>query len=142
MPRPKRRLCVTEKDRLRLLDMIEDLRASRRKSNPYLDALEGEILKARVVDAEHVPEDAVTMNSRVRVRDLDTDETETYRIVYPEDAGSEDDALSVFAPVGTALLGFRVGDTVEWPVPDGVRHIRIEELLYQPEAYARNSGDE
>ena len=136
----RRRLYITEADRERLLDLIADQRATMRGSNVYLDALEGEITKAKVVDAEHVPEEAVTMNSRVRVRDEDTGETETYRIVYPEDAGSSDDALSVFAPIGTALFGFRVGDTVTWKVPDGKRRIKIEELLYQPEAYARKAS--
>ncbi len=123
------------------MDLIADHRNATRTSNAYLDALEAEIAKAKVVAPDQVPPDAVTMNSRVRVRDVDTDETETYRIVYPDDAGAEDDALSVFAPIGTALFGFRVGDTVTWKVPDGRRRIRIEALLYQPEAFARAEAE-
>ena len=72
------------------------------------------------------------MNSTVRLRDLETGEEETYTLVYPDEADIGENKLSVLAPVGTALLGYRAGDVVEWPVPAGVRRFRIEEVVSQP----------
>jgi regulator of nucleoside diphosphate kinase len=77
--------------------------------------------------------DVITMNSTVRLRDLDTDETFEYTLVYPQDANTDEDKVSVLAPVGTALIGNRVGDEIEWPVPSGTIHLKVEEVTYQPE---------
>jgi regulator of nucleoside diphosphate kinase len=74
------------------------------------------------------------MNSTVRVGDLETGEEETYTLVYPEEADIEANRLSVLAPVGTALIGYRAGDVVEWPVPAGVRRFRVEAVLFQPKS--------
>ena len=79
-----------------------------------------------------LPPDVVTMGSTVRLRDLETGEEETYTLVYPDEADIEANRLSVLAPVGTALLGYRAGDVVEWPVPAGVRRFRIEEVVSRP----------
>jgi len=76
----------------------------------------------------------VTMNSKVILRDLDISEEMNYCLVFPKDADIASGAISVLAPVGTAILGYREGDIVEWPVPSGKRRIRIEKILYQPEA--------
>ncbi len=83
---------------------------------------------------ERIPPDVVTMNSRVVLRDLDSDETMTYTLVFPKDADIGAGAISVLAPVGTAIIGYAVGAVIEWPVPGGIRRIRIEQILYQPEA--------
>jgi regulator of nucleoside diphosphate kinase len=64
---------------------------------------------------------------------LDSDETEEYELVYPADADMAHNRISVLAPIGTAILGYRLGDVIEWPVPAGLRRIRVEEVLYQPE---------
>ena len=69
------------------------------------------------------------MNSVVRVRDLDWDETETFTLVYPIEADIARNQISVLAPVGAALLGYREGDLIEWPVRDGVRRLRVKKVL-------------
>jgi regulator of nucleoside diphosphate kinase len=74
------------------------------------------------------------MNSKARLRDLETNEEMIYTLVFPEDANVEEDKISVVAPIGTAMLGQRVGDEFEWEVPAGTVRLRVEELLYQPEA--------
>ncbi|NUM60709.1 MAG: GreA/GreB family elongation factor, partial [Ignavibacteriaceae bacterium] len=61
-----------------------------------------------------------------------------YTIVYPEFADSSKNKISILAPVGTALLGYKVGDIVEWSVPAGKRKFRIKEMLYQPEAAVKS----
>jgi hypothetical protein len=65
-------------------------------------------------------------------------ESNTYSLVFPTEADSEEGKISVLAPIGTAILGYRQGDTIEWPVPSGVRKLKVEEILYQPES----SGDD
>ena len=73
------------------------------------------------------------MNSTVRLRLMGSKEVETYTLVYPEGADIAEGKLSVLAPIGTAILGYRVGDIVQWQVPSGEIKLRIEELVYQPE---------
>jgi len=60
-----------------------------------------------------------------------------YTLVFPSDADLKNGKLSVLAPIGTALLGYRQGDIFNWKVPGGTMKIKVLEILYQPEA----SGD-
>lgn len=101
---------------------------------PMVAALERELERGDVVAPREVPKGVVTMNSRVRFRDLASRERETYTLVYPADADVENGRLSVLAPLGAALLGARVGDVVECRTPGGVRRLTVERVLYQPEA--------
>jgi regulator of nucleoside diphosphate kinase len=95
-------------------------------------ALAGELRRARIVPRSELPADVVTMNATVRMHELGTGEEETYTLVYPDEADIEANRLSVLAPVGTALLGYRAGDVVEWPIPAGITRFRVEEVLFQP----------
>jgi regulator of nucleoside diphosphate kinase len=74
------------------------------------------------------------MNSRLSVRDLDSGKVSTFTLVFPSDADVEQDKISVLAPLGTAVLGYRLGDTFEWKMPGRVRRLNLEQVLYQPEA--------
>lgn len=74
------------------------------------------------------------MHSQVRIRDLGTDETETFTLVYPDEADIEQGKVSVLAPIGTALLGTHVGQVIEFGVPAGIRQLEVVQILYQPEA--------
>lgn len=99
-----------------------------------LQGLEAELSRAQVVASSEIPQDVVVMNSKVRFIDLDTGEEMTYTLVFPEEANIDQNRISVLAPIGTALLGYRVGDTLEWEVPAGLRRLKVTEILYQPEA--------
>jgi len=68
------------------------------------------------------------------MRDLDSGAEMITQLVFPGDADLKQNKISVLAPIGTALIGYRVGDTVEWQAPAGVKRMKIEEILYQPEA--------
>ena len=129
-----RSLILSDADRQRLEALIDSARMDSRVREDYLAALEAELRRARVMAVGKVPADVVTMNSVVRLRDLDSDETEEYELVYPADADAENNRISVLAPIGTAILGYRLGDVIEWPVPAGLRRLRVEEVLYQPES--------
>ena len=133
-PRP---IVVTRPDLERLRILIEAARARRKWEEMHLLALADELESAEVVEPDSVPPDVVTMRSRVRVRDMVSGEAATYTISYPVEANLEAGRLSVLAPIGTALLGYREGDVIEWPVPGGVRVLKIEKLEHQPEAAAR-----
>ena len=128
----ERGIYIADDDRARLDALLRRAIDRDPAGAQYLAALAGEVRRARVVPRSQIPPDVVTMNSTVRLRDLETDDEETYTLVYPEDADIEANRLSVLAPVGTALLGYRAGDVVEWPVPAGVSRFRIEDVVSQP----------
>ena len=121
---------ITEADMQRLRPLIEGMKNSR----DDLRALEAELKQARVVTPADVPPDVITMNTKARLRDLDTGEEMVFTVVFPGQASIEHDRISVVAPIGTAMLGHRVGDEFEWQVPAGLVRLRVEEVLYQPEA--------
>lgn len=129
-----RNLYITEFDKSRLEELIAVAKEFGDHDRKDLESLAEELEKAEVVSPKDVPADVVTMNSKVLIRDLDTSEEMTYVLVFPRDANIDAGAISVLAPVGTAILGYAKGDIVEWSVPSGVRRIRIDDVLYQPEA--------
>ncbi|HQI28251.1 MAG TPA: nucleoside diphosphate kinase regulator [Sedimentisphaerales bacterium] len=126
-------ILITENDRRRLGTMLLDPRVSRAEHPERLHALEAELERAYGVDPAELPHDVVTMNSTVEIRDLKSGETETYTLVYPERADINANCISILAPIGTAILGCRVGDVVRVKTPSGVRRIRVEEIHFQPE---------
>ena len=130
-PATERAIWIADDDRAKLDTLLRVLAARHDPHAGDRGALAGELRRARVVPGAQLPPDVVTMNSTVRLRDLETGEEETYTLVYPADADIAENKLSVLAPVGTALLGYRAGDVVEWPVPAGVSRFRIEEV-HQP----------
>lgn len=129
-----RRVFVTAFDKDRLDEVLALAREAGEHDKQDLDDLAKELARAKVVASEKVPPDVVTLNAQVVLHDLDRDVEMSYRLVLPEEADIASGALSVLAPVGTAILGYREGDVVEWRVPLGIRRLRIEKVLYQPEA--------
>lgn len=95
----------------------------------FLEDLDFELERAVVVDAVDVPASVVTMQSRVRVADLDSGERREFVLVYPSEANVSANRISVLAPLGTAVLGYREGDDVEWIMPSGLRRLRIERVM-------------
>lgn len=129
---------MTEVDLARLRKLIDLAREYGNDANRlYLDRLEGELERAEVVDPIDIPKDVVTMRSTVRLKDLDNGKEMVYSLVFPNEADIDEGKISVLAPVGTAMVGYRVGDVIEWEVPSGLRKLKVEESIYQPEA----SGD-
>ena len=131
-------MVVTEADGRRLQRMIGSLRDSLRTiGDPYevyLRALEDQLARRSLVPQADVGDDTVTMNSTVRVRELDTGRSQVLTLVYERDADVFGEKVSVLTPLGAAILGSRVGDVVEWQSRRGPRQLRIERILFQPEA--------
>lgn len=130
----QRAVYITKYDLTRLQELLKVAHTFGARDTEYLDRLEEELERAHVVGAKEIPPDVITMNSRVLLQDEKTSEQFTYTLVFPADANPSEGKLSVLAPVGTAMLGYSVGQTVEWPTPGGVRRLKIASLLYQPEA--------
>lgn len=128
----ERALVITEDDLERLVKLINQARFMEPRGSEYLDSLEGELAAARTVASSATPPDLVTMNSRVYLLDLDTAERMVFTLVFPDEADIDSSKLSVLAPIGTAVLGYRAGDTLSWQVPDGVRRLKVVEVLHQP----------
>lgn len=129
-----RNIVITEADYARLARLIDSVRQAETRDAEHAGDLERELERATIVRASEVAADVVTMNSRVRVIDLNTGREMTYQVVFPGDADLSRNRISVLAPIGTGLLGCRSGATLEWQVPAGLRRVRILEIEYQPEA--------
>jgi regulator of nucleoside diphosphate kinase len=116
-------------------DRLERLLSSKNyRQLPGVDALEREINRATVVEPTQVPPDVVTMNSTIRFVDDVSASEFTLTLVYPKDAGPAD-RISILAPVGSALLGLSVGQSIVWRVPGGRElNVRVLEVIRQPEA--------
>lgn len=101
-------------------------RSDRDREN--LDRLDRELQRARLVAAAELPEDVVALEAEVTVHDLDDQTEATYQLVLPAKADVARNRISVLAPIGAALLGYRRGDQIDWPVPGGRRRLRIERV--------------
>ncbi len=130
-------IVITETDMEKLQRLLDSVRNSRSKDQEHLAMLEAELDRAHVVSKGRVPADVITMNSQVRLSDLATGKEMSYFLVFPRDADFSKSKISVLAPIGTAILGYRAGDVIEWNVPGGTRKLRVEEILHQPEAAER-----
>lgn len=100
------------------------------------ELLEMELDRADLVPDDRVPSDVVTMNSRVLFEDEATGVRREVELVFPRDAAWDKGRISVLAPVGAALLGLSVADTIDFPMPGGRRRLRVVAVLFQPEAAA------
>jgi len=129
-----RDICITENDRKRLLELIRVAHDFGERIRHDLKGLQEELDKANVVPSQDIPDDVVTMNSKVVLVDVDTHEEMNFRLVFPQDADADMGFISILAPIGTAILGYSKGDIVEWMVPSGIRRLQIKDILYQPEA--------
>jgi regulator of nucleoside diphosphate kinase len=129
----RRHIVVTESDLTRLRQLIVGQTSGRNARE--CEALETELRDADVLFPGEIPSDVVTMNSRARFLDEGTGEELEMTLVYPRDANLASGRISVLAPVGAALLGLSVGQSIEWPMPHGgTRRLKVSAILFQPEA--------
>ncbi len=126
-------LIINQNDSMRIKSLVADNKAKRKFQNQEIFNLIREIERGECLPPEKIPPQVVTMNSIVRIRYMDTNKTVDLQIVYPDQADIKQNKLSIFAPIATALLGYRTGDRIDWEVPKGTISLLIEEILYQPE---------
>ncbi|MDR2981607.1 MAG: GreA/GreB family elongation factor [Puniceicoccales bacterium] len=118
---------LTEQDYMALRHLLG---AADRK-NPSLNKFREELGQAKVLNESEFPKDVVALNTRVELVDLDDNQKEEYVIVMPMKADPDRQRISVLAPVGIALLGYRVGESVEWPTPGGVRNLKVLSVTHE-----------
>jgi regulator of nucleoside diphosphate kinase len=130
-------IIVNRLDYLRIQKQITEAKQNRTIDASESEKLINELNSAIILDPDKIPGDVVTMNSVVKISFVDAGKQQEFKIVYPNEANFREKKVSIFSPIATALIGFRVGDLIEWMVPGGLTKIRIDEIIYQPEA----SGD-
>ncbi|TGK87993.1 nucleoside diphosphate kinase regulator [Leptospira bourretii] len=130
------KICLTHFDYDRLKLMISDHTKKNKVDNNIKDLL-GEIERAQKVDSHVISANFVTMNSIIELKNLEELEFQEFQLVFPEEANSEENKISVLAPIGTAVLGYKTGDVIQWKFPGGENLFQITNVKYQPEA----SGD-
>jgi regulator of nucleoside diphosphate kinase len=114
---------VSEKDVDQLEAMLE---RKEYRDNPALDGLRKELERADVVPLEQLPDDVVRMNSTVTFQVEESGKTFQRTLCYPHQMAGREDGISIVAPIGSALLGLKVGQTIDWCLPDGKHsHVRI-----------------
>ena len=88
--------------------------------------LEEELERATIVSDEELPHDVVSMNSTVKFLDLELGKESTVQLVFPQDTNIAENKISILTPVGSALIGLRVGQIINWPFPNGkVKQLKV-----------------
>jgi regulator of nucleoside diphosphate kinase len=128
------RIIMNKLDYARILKSIQDGKNRKTINAKEAENLLNELHAAKIVEPYEVPANIVTMNSIVRIKFLKTGKEIKFQIVYPDRANMKENKISIFSPVATALIGYKVSDEIDWMVPSGMTKIRIEEIVYQPEA--------
>ena len=129
----QKRMFVTINDYKRIVGLIEF--ASLKSKMPELaDHILKALKYAQLLPAENISSDVITMNSRVQLTDMSSGRKIDMTVTYPEDADGRQRKISLFSPIGVALLGCRVGDVASWKMPQGTGRFRVEKIVYQPES--------
>lgn len=122
-------ILMTEKDLLRIKHVL-----SFQNSQEY-ENLDIELDRAKIISDNEVPPDLVTMNSKIKFLNIQENKEMVFTLVYPSDANFSEGKISVLASLGSALIGLRVNQQINWMFPDGkTKTLKILEVLYQPEA--------
>ena len=128
------KLIINRLDYARIKKCIGDAKQFKSISDTEAEKLMKELNSAKIVEPKAIPSDVVTMNSIVRLSFLNNNKQVQFQIVYPDQANLKENKISIFSPIATALIGYKISDEIEWIVPSGLTKLRIDEIIYQPEA--------
>ena len=87
--------------------------------------LEAKLARVRIIENENIPSDKVFIGAMVTLVDLETNEEMKYTLVSPEEASYEEGKISIFSPVGKALMGHKEGEEISIQVPAGILKYKI-----------------
>jgi regulator of nucleoside diphosphate kinase len=124
---------ITQYDLERLLKVLRELPEKKHVTGFSVQELEDELNRGIVVSPKEVPENVITMNSRVLMRDVESGNDMTLWLVFPDKVDAVKNPVSILSPLGTAMIGYKVGDVFEWESPSGTKKIEVLDILYQPE---------
>ena len=122
---------VTIDDKDAIDQLVSNLRRSPFRDQQQLDLLDEILQNVDVITSKDVPNDVIRISSTFRVLDMQTGRRVRYTLVFPEDADISEGRISILAPLGTAVLGHRRGDTLEAKVPGGTKRLKIEHVLHK-----------
>lgn len=125
----------TDNSGQRLLTELDFTRVSKLNRGQLPEVLAEDLNSADLVLSQGISPDIVTMNSQVEIVIDSSAIRQKFTICYPKDTDPSLGFISILSPVGSALLGRRVGDTVSWQMPHGEgRSAKVAAILFQPEA--------
>lgn len=130
----ERALHLTDYDYERLELLLDNMNRVPQNRREDLSRLEDDLATCRIVASEEMPANIVTIHSKVRYLDLDTNKERVVTLVFPSNADISKGRISIVVPLGAAIIGRAAGDTVSMKIFNGTMNIRIEAVLYQPEA--------
>jgi len=129
----KKQIKITKLDYKRLSNLIDNVKNSMRSDIENILTLRHEIERAKKVEPREISSKYITMNSEFEIISLDLQKVMKFKLVYPQEANFSKGKLSVLSPLGCALIGCEENDEVEYKVPAGIKKVKIEKILYQPE---------
>jgi regulator of nucleoside diphosphate kinase len=129
MKKVNNKLVLTNDDYKLLVSYLNGSRSRTPFDRKNAEELEAELKKAKLVDKSDFPDDVVRINSTVRIKTDDKDEIMELKLVTPDKADIKGKKISIMAPIGTALIGFRKGQQVKWKVPAGKKTFTILEVI-------------
>jgi regulator of nucleoside diphosphate kinase len=124
---------ITQHDLQRLKKLLNDVSKEDHDKDFSVQELKNEMNRAHVVSPKEVPENVITMNSRVLMRDVYSGKDMTLWLVFPDKMDAVKKPVSILSPLGTAMIGYKVGDVFTWESPTGKKQIEVLDILYQPE---------
>ena len=128
------RITLSTLDYQRIYKSINEAEDANDISENEAQALSAELEQAKIVEPEEMPHNVVTMNSKVKITFVNTGKQIELKIVYPQDADINQNLISIFSPIAAALIGYKEGETIDWIVPSGPTRLKVDEIVYQPEA--------
>jgi regulator of nucleoside diphosphate kinase len=129
MKQVKDSIILREDDYQVLISFLKDMRYIKPVDAKNIHDLGAELKKAKLVSKENFPQDVVRLNSKIKIMEAGKNQTMDIMLVTPDKADIKDKKISVMAPIGTAVLGFRQGQTISWKVPAGKRTFTIMEVI-------------
>jgi regulator of nucleoside diphosphate kinase len=120
-----KKIVISDYDQKRLHEIMAQGRRLDYRSNRYLRDLQHELERAEIVPVGQIPPDVITMESTARLMDLHSQRELEFTLVFPDDADPNENKISILAPIGCAMIGYREGDEFEWDTPDGLRQLRV-----------------
>jgi regulator of nucleoside diphosphate kinase len=125
MKRTKNKLYLTTDDFQILNSYLRGVTSVMNFDQANAGLLKEELKKAIIVKNDKLPENVIRLNSRVVVKEHSADRLIELELVIPEKANISEKKISVFAPLGTALIGFSQGQKVIWDLPAGTKTFTI-----------------
>ncbi|MCF3649740.1 GreA/GreB family elongation factor [Synoicihabitans lomoniglobus] len=123
-------ITLSTTDHASLLMRLNLLQTTGNKHHTRAQRLREELKHAFVLPPNMIPSTVVRVGSTFTVRDLHTEERDTFTLAWPEAADISAGKLSVLTPLGMAVIGSRVNDRIAWEMPGGIRHLWLESVSY------------